>query len=144
MVFEKAIVRRISDECLEGEMQRRNQEKSLLSAQDTEEKSDDADENLIPKGLRKNAVKISVEGAMNGFCYLVPYNGKLRDYTIKKTTGMFIPQSRNGKQKMVSVSVVEEDRIIYITKEMFKLYEKEFNKQGKISLRTSFFEKIYH
>ncbi len=62
---------------------------------------------------------------MNGFCYLVPYNGKLRDYTIKKTTGMFIPQSRNGKQKMVSVSVVEEDRIIYITKEMFKLYEKE-------------------
>ena len=115
-----------------------------LVTQDIEEKSDDADENLIPKGLRKNAVKISVEGAMNGFCYLVPYNGKLRDYTIKKTTGMFIPQSRNGKQKMVSVSVVEEDRIIYITKEMFKLYEKEFNKQGKISLRTSFFEKIYH
>ena len=43
MVFEKAIVRRISDQCLEDEMQRRNQEKSLLSAQDTEEKSDDAD-----------------------------------------------------------------------------------------------------
>ena len=43
MVFEKTIVRHISDKCLEEEMQRRNQEKSLLSAQDTEEKSDDAD-----------------------------------------------------------------------------------------------------
>ena len=43
MVFEKAIVRRISDQCLEEEMQRRNQEKPLLPAQETEEKSADAD-----------------------------------------------------------------------------------------------------
>lgn len=43
MVFEKTIVRHISDKCLGEEMQRRNQEKSLLSAQETEEKSDDAD-----------------------------------------------------------------------------------------------------
>lgn len=28
--------------------------------------------------------------------------------------GMFIPQNRNGQEKMVSVSVVKEDRIIYI------------------------------
>ena len=32
---------------------------------------------------------------------------------LKKTVGMFIPLLRNGQEKMVSVSVVEEDRIIY-------------------------------
>ncbi len=42
---------------------------------------------------------------------------------LKKTVGMFIPLLRNGQEKMVSVSVVEEDRIIYISSDMFKLYE---------------------
>ena len=41
----------------------------------------------------------------------------------KKTVGMFIPLLRNGQEKMVSVSVVGEDRIIYISSDMFKLYE---------------------
>ena len=79
--------------------------------------SSSLDENLIPKELRKGAIDLPVRGAINGWCYLVPYTGKLKTHTIKKTVGMFVPQMRNGQEKMVSVSVVEEDRIIYMAKD---------------------------
>ena len=51
---------------------------------------------------------------------------------------MFIPQMRNGQEKMVTVSVVEEDRIIYISKDMFKLYEKGLSEPEGIELRRTF------
>ncbi len=102
--------------------------------------SSSLDENLIPKELRKGAIDLPVHGAINGWCYLVPYAGKLKTHTIKKTAGMFVPQMRNGLEKMVSVSVVEEDRIIYISKDMFKLYEKGLSEPEGIELRRTFFE----
>ena len=74
----------------------------------------DLDESLIPEELRDTAIDLPVRGAINGWCYLVPYEGKLKSHTVKKVIGMFIPQNRNGQEKMVSVSVVREDRIIYI------------------------------
>ena len=72
----------------------------------------DLDESLIPEELRDTAIDLPVRGAINGWCYLVPYEGKLKSHTVKKVIGMFIPQNRNGQEKMVSVSVVKEDRII--------------------------------
>ncbi len=101
--------------------------------------SSSLDDNLIPKELRKGAIDLPVRGAINGWCYLVPYTGKLKKHTIKKTVGMFVPQMRNGQEKMVSVSVVEEDRIIYMTKDMFKLYEKGLSEPEGIELRRTFF-----
>ena len=94
---------------------------------------------MIPKELQKDAIDLPVRGAINGRCYLVPYSGKLKTYTIKKTVGMFVPQMRNGQEKMVSVSVVEEDRIIYMAKDMFKLYEKGLSEPEGIELRRTFF-----
>lgn len=99
----------------------------------------DLDENLIPEELRKNAIDLPVRGAINDWCYLVPYDGKLKTYTVKKTVGMFIPQIRNGQEKMVSVSVVEEDRIIYISSDMFKLYEQGLSEPEGIKLKKTFF-----
>jgi hypothetical protein len=96
------------------------------------------DENLVPKELRHGAIDLPVRGAINGWCYLVPYSGKLKTHTIKKTVGMFVPQMRNGQEKMVSVSVVEEDRIIYIAKDMLKLYEKGLSEPEGIELRRTF------
>lgn len=52
---------------------------------------------------------------------------------------MFIPQNRNGQEKMVSVSVVEEDRIIYISKDMFKIYERGLSEPDGIQLKRTFF-----
>lgn len=57
---------------------------------------------------------------------------------LKKTVGMFIPLLRNGQEKMVSVSVVEEDRIIYISSDMFKLYEQALSEPDEIRLKKSF------
>ena len=51
---------------------------------------------------------------------------------------MFIPLMRNGQEKMVSVSVVEEDRIIYISSDMFKLYEQGLSEPEGIRLKKSF------
>ena len=101
--------------------------------------SSSLNEELIPKELRKGAIDLPVRGAINGWCYLVPYTGKLKTHTIKKTVGMFVPQMRNGQEKMVSVSVVEEDRIIYMAKDMFKLYEKGLSEPEGIELRRTFF-----
>lgn len=99
----------------------------------------DLDEDLIPEELREKAIDLPVRGVINGWCYLVPYEGKLKTYTIKKTMGMFIPQMRNGQEKMVSVSVVEEDRIIYISNDMFKLYEQGLSEPEGIKLKKTIF-----
>ena len=98
----------------------------------------DLDETLIPEKLRRKAIDLPVRGAINGWCYLVPYEGKLKHFTVKKTVGMFIPLLRNGQEKMVSVSVVEEDRIIYISSDMFKLYEQWLSEPDGIRLKKSF------
>ena len=96
-------------------------------------------EELIPEKLRETAIDLPVKGAIKGWCYLVPYEGKLKTHTIKKTEGMFIPLMRNGQEKMVSVSVVPEDRIIYISKDMLKLYEQALSEPGGIEIRKGFF-----
>ena len=57
----------------------------------------------------------------------------------KKTVGMFIPLLRNGQEKMVSVSVVGEDRIIYISSDMFKLYEQGLSEPDGIRLKKEFY-----
>ena len=100
--------------------------------------SSSLNEELIPKELRREAIDLPVRGAIYGWCYLVPYTGKLKTHTIKNTVRMFIPQIRNGQEKMVSVSVVEEDRIIYISKDMFKLYERGLSEPEGIEIRRSF------
>jgi hypothetical protein len=98
----------------------------------------DLDESLIPSELRKDAIDIPVKGAIDGWCYLVPYEGRLNTHTAKTATAMFIPQIRNGKEKMISVSVVEEDRIIYLAMNMFKLYEQGLSDPDGIELRREF------
>ena len=52
---------------------------------------------------------------------------------------MFVPQMRKGQEKMVTVSVVEEDRIIYIEKSMFKQYERGLSEPEGIELRRTIY-----
>ena len=99
----------------------------------------DLDESLIPEELRKNAIDLPVSGAFRGWFYLVPYDGKLINHTTKPTVPMFIPLIRNGQEKMVSVLVVEANRIIYISADMFKLYEEGLSDPDGIVLRRNFF-----
>lgn len=52
---------------------------------------------------------------------------------------MFIPLMRYGQKKLIGVSVVEEDRIIYMDKDVFRVYEKSLNEPEGIKLiRASF------
>ena len=93
-----------------------------IEKQPVEEKTDD---NPVPKQLQKAAYKVQVTGKYAGEYYLVPYNGKIKTYTQKKVTAMFIPMVRNGKERLVSVSVIEEDHLIFVTKDTLKAYEKD-------------------
>ena len=68
------------------------------------------DPNTVPKTLRAGATEINVRGEYPGKYYLVPYNGKLKKFTDKKTIPQFIPilhgkkinatQHNNSKEKM--------------------------------------------
>ncbi len=50
---------------------------------------------------------------------------------------MFISQIRNSEEKKVSVSVVEEDRIIYISESIFELYEEGLSEPEGIELNRA-------
>ena len=106
---------------------------------DVNENSYDLDKSVVPEGLWDDTIDIPVKGALYGWCYLIPYEGKLRNYTAKRTVAMFIPLVRNGQEKMVSVSVIEEDKAVYISKDMFKLYEQSIGELEELELRRDFF-----
>ena len=85
----------------------------------------DLDENSIPLALRKNAVDLPVKGALEGWFYLVPYSGKLSQFTNKKTVAMFVPVTKNSKSIMIPVSVIKDERLIYMFDTHYKKYELE-------------------
>lgn len=94
---------------------------------------------LVPKERQRISIEVQVLGIHAGQYYLVPYKGKLKNYTIKPVVSMFIPQIRSGKEKLVPVSVVEEDQTIYISKDNYKMYEKGLTAPEGIELRETFF-----
>lgn len=83
--------------------------------------------------------RISVRGAISGIYYLIPYEGKLKEYTSKKVSAMFIPQVYNGKEKLISVSVLEEDKIIYIAKPAFYKYKHNLLALEEVELRRTYY-----
>ena len=101
--------------------------------------SNDLNENAIPETLREDAIILPFKGAINGRCHLIPYEGKLKNHTIRKTVCMFIALLKNGQKKMISVSVIEEERSIFISKEMYKCYAQSLSSSKEIELRRTFF-----
>jgi hypothetical protein len=91
----------------------------------------------MPKELQRGAFEVQVTGARAGIYFLIPYNGKLKRYTDKKVVGMFIPQFRSGKERLVSVVV--EDNLIFISKDSFKTYEAGLRDSAGIELRKTYF-----
>ena len=91
-------------------------------------------ENDIPEVLYEDSIDLLVKGAYSGWFYLVPYDGSVKDYTDKQTETMHLLVMRKGRQKKVPVSVVNEDRVIYIREELFTLYEKEFGNSTGVEI----------
>jgi hypothetical protein len=97
----------------------------------------DLDEHLVPEELRNSAIDLPVRGALEGWFYLVPYTGKLRQHTDKAAEPMFIPVLKNGRRIAIPVSVVKDDRVIYIFRPMYEANEVELGKPKGIRLRTT-------
>lgn len=84
-------------------------------------------EELIPLVLRDNVIDLPVSGDLDDWFYLVQYDGDLSNYTNKDADKMFVPVLVNGLKKKIPVLVVREDRIIYISKDMFMMFENELS-----------------
>lgn len=83
------------------------------------------DEKRIPHSLRAKAIDLPVAGDLNGWYYLVPFEGNLNSYTNRVTEDMYIPIQINGSERQITVSVVRDDCIIYIPQSMYVLFENE-------------------
>ena len=57
---------------------------------------------------------------------------------------MFIPLIRNVQEKMIRVSVVKGNCIIYISQDMFKLYEMALSESDGIELRSDYILDTLH
>ena len=90
---------------------------------DTIKRTGYPDSRLIPAVLRKDSIAVEIIGTRPGKYFLVPYEGKLKNFTDKRPIPMSIPQIRGSKEKMVPVSAFPDDYILYITMENFKRYE---------------------
>ena len=90
---------------------------------DTIKRTGYPDSRLIPAELRKDSIAVEIIGTRPGKYFLVPYEGKLKNFTDKRPIPMSIPQIRGSKEKMVPVSAFPDDYILYITMENFKRYE---------------------
>lgn len=55
--------------------------------------------NAWVKERHQDAVEVQVIGTYAGRYFIVPYEGKLKNFTTKLTTSMFILQMRSGKEK---------------------------------------------
>lgn len=94
-------------------------------------------EEMIPEELRRDAIDLPVQGALNGWFYLIPYEGKLSEYTNKPRKNMFVPVVRDGKEITISVAVVEEDRSIYMYIDSFRKYEQELSEPEGIHIQKT-------
>lgn len=95
----------------------------------------DLDETKIPEHLRKDSSDMQVKGALKGWYFLAPYEGKLRFNTTKELVTMYIPLEKDGITKMINVKVDIEDRIIYIARDMFERYEEGLSEPEPIEIR---------
>ena len=118
-----------ADICLD-----KNSDENIDNSNSSYNGSYDLDEDLIPEQLRDCVIDLPVSGDIKGWFYLVCYEGKLNSYTDKKTERMYVPVVKKGIDKKISVSVVKNDRIIYIPQNMFDLYEKELGDPDGILL----------
>lgn len=91
-------------------------------------------EDLIPAALRDNAIDLPVTGDLDGWYYLVQFDGRLDNYTHKNTEEMRILVLINGSERSIKVNVMREDHIIYISQTMFSLFEAELSDPDGIKI----------
>ena len=92
------------------------------------------DETLIPEGLKDKAKILLVRGDLKGWFFLLPYDGKLRDFTDKPTEQYYALLKRNGQKKRVIVSVSKSDKIIYIYGNFYNTYKQGINDLIELAL----------
>lgn len=72
-------------------------------------------------------MEILVHGRRTGQYRLVLYTGKLKDVTTKKAIQMFIPLFKKGKERLLPVSLIDDERTIYVTKANFLSFSDSFD-----------------
>lgn len=84
-----------------------------------------------------DSIKVVVHGRRDGQYRLILYTGKLKDVTTKKAIQMFIPVFKKGKERLLSVSLVDEDKTIYVPKANFISFSDSFD-PNNLELRETY------
>ena len=81
--------------------------------------------------------EIIVHGRRSGSYRLVFFTGKLKDVTTKPVIHMFIPLLKNGKEELLPVFLVDDDRTIYVSKINFMPFNDTFD-PSNVELRKTY------
>ena len=65
------------------------------------------------------------------------YSGKLKNHTEKTTNEMFIPVNVSGTEKMIPVSFVSEDKILYISGSSYERFKTCIKDLKEIELKKT-------
>ena len=68
------------------------------------------------------SMNIIVHGRRTGEFRLISYDGKLNNHTSSTAVQMFIPFIRDGKERLLPVSLVDDEKAIYVPKTNYKVF----------------------
>lgn len=93
-------------------------------------------EELQQKKDQEKGHRIHVTGLKTGDYYLVSYSGKLKNTITSEAIPMYTPRVRNNRSRLISVFVIPEDKCIYMSEDVFKVYGEAIIDEGTMELKA--------
>ena len=83
------------------------------------------------------SMNIIVHGRRTGEFRLISYDGKLKNHTSSTAVQMFIPFIRDGKERLLPVSLVDDEKAIYVPKMNYEVFIGSIDPQN-VELRKTY------
>lgn len=93
---------------------------------------------IMPKDYREKLIVIKCCGKLQGNCYLIPYNGKLKKIDDLNLELYFIPViNKKGKESLVPINLDVGKRIAFITLDNYKSFIKQITSKEFLEIRKN-------
>lgn len=104
---------------------------------DLKDVNDDNNDNTSDTSHDLVSMDIIVHGRRSGEFRLISYDGKLNEHTSNPAVQMYIPFIVKGKEKLLPVSLVDDEKAIYIPKMNFEVFVDSIDPQN-VELRKTY------
>ena len=78
---------------------------------------------------------VHITGEEAGDYKLVVYNGKLKRYTALKPEQRFISIVHHGRNKLIAVSLIEQEKSLYVAKQIYRTYSVVIQKMQSLPMQ---------